>query len=346
MAYCRACGDEHPDDFARCPKTGTAPDVGPCGTTLDHYRIEWFLGGGGMGSVYRARHALLGDCVAIKLLKPEIAERDDALERFVREARAARALRSDHVIETHDCAIAADGTAYLVMELLQGRGLNITLLGEKRLQPARAVRITREVLEGLRVAHAHGVVHRDMKPGNVFLRRTDDGGESATVLDFGTSKMLFEHRTSPLTPAGTTLGTPHYMPPEQIFNPGGVDHRADLYGVGVMLYEMLSGALPFEGATTAEIMMAACGSAPIPLGSRIAGLPPQLLDIVAKAMARYPEDRFQRAEDFAAALAEVSPALAAVVPSEPALPATGDGWGDASAPVPDAQPTLRVDRRA
>lgn len=348
MAYCRACGDDHPEEFVRCPKTGTATTVGPCGGTIDRYEIEWYLGGGGMGSVYRARHKLLGDRVAIKLLKPDIAERDDSLERFVREARAARALRSPHVIETHDCAIAADGTAYLVMELLQGRGLHITLLGEKRLAPARAVRITSQVLEGLRVAHAHGVVHRDMKPGNVFLRRTDDGGESATVLDFGTSKMLSEQRTSPLTPAGTTLGTPHYMPPEQIFNPGGVDHRADLYGVGVMLYEMLSGALPFEGANTGEIMMKACSAPPIALDGRVPTLPPALVACVLKAMARYPEERYQSAEEFIAALSALRAGLAEVVDgeSEAVLPETGDSWSVPDRPAAgEGGDTLRIERR-
>jgi serine/threonine-protein kinase len=339
MAYCRACGDDHPEEFARCPKTGTATTEGPCGTTIDRYEIEWFVGGGGMGNVYRARHTLLGDRVAIKLLRPNIAEREDGLERFVREARAARALRSPHVIETHDCNVAADGTAYLVMELLQGRGLHITLLGEKSLAPARAVRIALEVLEGLRVAHVHGVVHRDMKPGNVFLRRTEEGGESATVLDFGTSKLLFEQRTSPLTPAGTMLGTPQYMAPEQIFDPDNVDHRADLYAVGVMLYEMLSGSLPFEGDTLAELMMAACSGPAVPLRSRVPTLPEALVAVVERAMARLPAARFQRAEDFISALSLLVAGRAAG--EEATLRPSADGWEGAAAPGGE---TIRIER--
>lgn len=302
MAYCRACGDEHPPDFSSCPKLGTSTRDGPCGTTIGHYDIERFIGGGAMGTVYRARRRTDGEVVAVKLLKPGLPDRDDALERFVREADAARVMRSPHVVATYECNIARDGTAYLVMEMLVGRGLQAALSPGVGLAPGRAVRLAMEVLEGLRVAHAHGVVHRDMKPANVFLRETAGGGEQAVVLDFGTSKLLFEQRSSPLTPAGTTLGTPHYMAPEQVFTPALIDHRVDLYGTAVMLYEMLSGALPFEGTTIPEVLMKACSGAPVPLSSRVPSLPDALVAVVAKAMARDAAARYQRAEDFIDAL--------------------------------------------
>ncbi|MBK6530598.1 MAG: serine/threonine protein kinase [Deltaproteobacteria bacterium] len=302
MAYCRACGAEHPADVSSCPALGTSTRDGPCGASIGRYEIERLLGGGGMGTVYRARRQPGGEAVAIKLLKPELPDRDDALERFVREANAASAMRSPHLVQTWECSIAPDGTAYLVMELLEGRGLQAALEAERVLSPARAVALTMEVLEGLRVAHAHGVVHRDMKPGNVFLRRMEGGGEQAVVLDFGTSKLLFEQRSSPLTPAGTTLGTPYYMSPEQVFTPAQIDHRVDLYGTAVMLYQMLSGALPFEGTTIPEVLMKACSGAPVPLRSRVPSLPEALVDVVMKAMARSADARYQRAEDFIDAL--------------------------------------------
>jgi eukaryotic-like serine/threonine-protein kinase len=306
MAYCRACGDEHPQDFASCPRLGTSTRDGPCGAVIERYAIERWIGGGGMGTVYRARRQPDGEVVAIKLLKPELPDRDDALERFVREANAARAMRSPHVVATYECNIAGDGTAYLVMEMLVGRGLHGALAGRQGLAPTRAVSLAMEVLEGLRVAHTHGVVHRDMKPGNVFLRSLADGREQAVVLDFGTSKLLFEQRSSPLTPAGTTLGTPYYMSPEQVFSPALIDHRVDLYGTGVMLYEMLSGALPFEGNTIPEVLMKACSGAPVPLSQRVPALPEELVAVVAKGMARYADDRYQSAEEFIAALAALT----------------------------------------
>ncbi|MDB4931387.1 MAG: Adenylate cyclase [Myxococcaceae bacterium] len=302
MAYCRACGDEHPPEFSHCPRADASTREGPCGGSIGAYDVERFLGGGGMGSVYRATRRADGELVALKLLRAAQPDHDDALERFVREANASRSIRSPHVVATYECGLERDGTAYLAMEMLEGRALHALLAAEGALAPARAVRIATEVLEGLRVAHAHGVVHRDMKPGNVFLRRLSGGGESAVVLDFGTSKLLFEQRSSPLTPAGTTLGTPYYMAPEQVFTPALIDHRVDLYGTAVMLYEMLSGALPFEGTTIPEILMKACSGAPVPLAERAPGLPPALLEVVAKGMSRGADARYQRAEEFMAAL--------------------------------------------
>jgi serine/threonine-protein kinase len=259
-----------------------------------------------MGAVYKARHAMLNQPVAIKLLHAEFARRGDMLERFLREARAAATVGNPHIIRVHDCGATADGRPFIVMELLEGEGLESILRRERRLSPPRAVAIVAQVLDGLEAAHAAGVVHRDMKPANVFVRRTADPAvpEFVTVLDFGISKVT-EPTGGPqqqLTQTGTMIGTPVYMAPEQIMSPKDVDRRVDIYATGVMLYEMLSGRLPYDGANTAEIIVKACTTPPTPLREVAPDLPLPLVAVVEQAMAREPSQRFPTAAAFAEAL--------------------------------------------
>lgn len=301
MAHCAACGESHPDDVTSCPRTGEPVGSGPCGKRIDRYEIEKLLGGGGMGNVYRAKHVMLGQPVAFKLLHRSIASRADMLERFLREARAAASAGSAHIIRMFDCGITPENTAFIAMELLQGSNLQALIEREKRLTPARAVDLTLQVLDGLGVAHAAGVVHRDMKPANVYVTPLDGGREHATVLDFGISKVV-DDGSRPLTQTGMVIGTPVYMAPEQFVSAKDIDLRADLYATGVMLYEMLAGRLPFDGANTAEVMVKACTGDITPLSAVAVGVPAPLIAVVDRALAREKTARYQSAKEFSDAL--------------------------------------------
>lgn len=306
MPHCAACGDDHPEPNSLCPRTGEVMSIGPCGTRIDRYDVERWIGGGGMGAVYLARHTMLQHRVALKLLHPSIAQRGDILERFLREARATASLGSPHIVKVFDCAVTPEGTAFIAMEALDGESLQALIDRERVVPPSRAVAITTQVLDGLSVAHAAGIVHRDMKPGNVFLTPVPGAREErATILDFGISKMRSGSAAS-LTQTGTVMGTPHYMAPEQIWNSKDIDHRADLYAVGVMLYEMVSGRLPFDAGSTAELLVKACTTDPIPLRDLNLPLPPGLVAAVDRAMARDLGRRFATARDFADALREAA----------------------------------------
>lgn len=318
MPRCAACGDEHPLETTVCPRTGETPSQGPCGTRIDRYQVERFIGGGGMGAVYVARHTMLQHPVALKLLHPAIAQRGDILERFLREARATASLGNRHIVRVHDCAVTPEGTAFIAMERLEGESVQGLLDREKRLEPGRAMEITGQILDGLAEAHAAGIVHRDMKPGNVFLTPTRNG-DHVTILDFGISKIR-SSEVAALTQTGSMMGTPHYMAPEQIWNAKEIDHRADLYAVGVMLYEMLTGRLPYEARNDAELLVKACTTDPIPLRELGTNLPASLVQVVDRAMLRDPGQRFQSATEFADALRAIL--RAASPPTMPPAPPT------------------------
>ena len=305
MTSCTACGDAHPADNTACPRTGQSLLGGPCGTRIARYEVERLLGDGGMGAVYRARHVMLNQPVAVKLLHPEFARRGDMIERFLREARAAAAIGNPHIIRVHDCDVTADGRPFLVMELLDGEGLDALLRRERRLPPQRAVALAQQMLDGLGAAHAAGIIHRDMKPANVFVRQTPDPAvpEFVTVLDFGISKIADPSGSQQnITQTGAVIGTPIYMAPEQIMSPKEVDRRVDIYATGVMVYEMLSGRLPYEGSNTAELIVKACTVPPTPLRDVAPDLPAAIVDVVDRAMAREPSARWQSAAEFADAL--------------------------------------------
>ena len=317
MPHCAACGDDHPDAQSLCPRTGEVMTIGPCGTRIDRYDIERWIGGGGMGAVYLARHTMLQHRVALKLLHPSIAQRGDILERFLREARATASLGSPHIVKVFDCAVTPEGTAFIAMEALDGESLQGLIDRERVVPPPRAVAIITQVLDGLAVAHTAGIVHRDMKPGNVFLTPVPGAREErATILDFGISKMRSGSAAS-LTQTGTVMGTPHYMAPEQIWNSKDIDHRADIYAVGVMLYEMVSGRLPFEAGSTAELLVKACTTDPIPLRDLNLPLPPLLVAAVDRAMTRDLPRRFATARDFADALRDAGAPVSRVTVPQP-----------------------------
>ena len=273
--------------------------------TIDRYTVEAELGSGGFGAVYRARHVVLGRAVALKVLHPQRATDTDVLQRFLREARAVAQLGSPHIVQVLDADMSADGRAFIAMELLEGEDLAHRLQRGGRIPTHEVLRLGREVLAALTVAHAQGVIHRDLKPGNVFLARGPGGEISAKVLDFGISKVRTEAPGDELTRTGTMLGTPHYMAPEQFRSSKDVDARADLHSLGVLLYEALAGKLPFEGTTLHQLIAAKLTDAPPPLAQIAPAVPHAVAEVVMRALETEPDRRHASAAAMDAALASV-----------------------------------------
>src|SRR5689334_15195696 len=217
------------------------------------YRLIRLIGDGGMGSVFEARHEYLGTVVALKFLHSELASRPGLVARFLREARLSASIKSEHIARVTDVDQASDGAAYLVMELLEGQSLRALLDREGRLPPKVALDYTLQMLDGLDAAHAIGVVHRDLKPDNVFIVNTAKG-PLVKLLDFGIAKLRSSKEfQGGLTRPGVMMGTPEYMAPEQAYAADSVDVRADVYSVGAILYEMLAGTRPAQGDDPLEI---------------------------------------------------------------------------------------------
>ncbi|HVI01899.1 MAG TPA: serine/threonine-protein kinase, partial [Enhygromyxa sp.] len=246
------------------------------GRTLDdHYRLDKLLGAGGMGAVYKARHITLARDVAIKILHPDIGGDPSISKRFDREAQSASRLDHPNCVRVSDFGTTADGIKYLVMELLEGQELTARL--GQPWAPDAALALLEQVLAGLEHAHACGIVHRDLKPENVFLTRDAMGNEVAKIVDFGIAKLLdADGATEVLTRAGMVFGTPRYMSPEQAAG-GKVDERSDLYAVGVLAHELLSGKVPFESEDLAAILRMQIMAPPPPLP---AGTPGPVVEFV------------------------------------------------------------------
>ncbi len=277
----------------------------PEGTALDDkYRVVRHLSSGGMGAVYEVEHRGLGKRLAAKLLKPELARRADLLERFRREARAASAIGHEHIIEVTDLGQTAHKVPFLVMELLSGQTLAALCRAERRLEPARAVHIARQILSALAAAHARGIVHRDLKPENVFLIQRGGDADFVKLLDFGIVKLLDDVDAPELTRAGQVVGTPTYMAPEQARGEKDVDGRADLYGVGAILYRMVTGQRPYTAPNFNALLFAiAQGQLQRPRTLE-PGVSPHLEAAILRAMAIDPRARFQTAGELDEALDE------------------------------------------
>jgi serine/threonine-protein kinase len=274
------------------PEPATAPDPW-IGRVLDgKYRVDSILGAGGMGSVYRVEHLRLGKVMALKVVSARVGP--DAADRFEREAKVGGRIGHPNCVAVSDFGTSDDGSFYLVMELLQGESLGEVLDREGRLPWRRALAITRHVLRGLGHAHEHGVVHRDIKPDNVFLARHDDDPEFAKVLDFGIAKLVGESGTT-ITQAGITVGTPAYLSPEQAFG-GELDGRSDLYSLSIVLYEMLDGRTPF-GDRDMVAMLTAHAVAEVPAMAD-AAIPPAVEALVRAGLAKQPADRIPTAAEY------------------------------------------------
>ena len=279
---------------------------GLVGTRVDRYQIERLLGAGGFGSVYRAKHIHTDAIVALKLLKRSLGADQQMLERFLREARAAASVGSEHIVRVMDAGLAADGQAFLALEFLDGLDLKELVAQEGPLPHLRLVMIVLQALEALEAAHAKGIVHRDMKPANLFVvRRRDERGierDFAKLLDFGISKMHGDAGTSGLTMTGVAMGTPSYMAPEQFFDARSVDARADVYSVSAMLYELLSGKLPFDAESYAHLIVKVRTEQAAPLNQLAPAVPLPLAQVVMVGLAKEPGQRWQSAREFADAL--------------------------------------------
>ena len=305
----------------------------PVGQVLaQRYRVLDRLGSGGMAIVYRARHETLRTTVAVKVLKKRLAADRVSVTRFHREAMAAASVGNPHIVHIIDYGFTATGDAFIVMEYLEGQSLRQLIRGEGPLAIGRAVSICRQTLRGLDAAHGQGIVHRDLKGDNVFI--TCQGGRDfVKLLDFGISKVAYtedgEHSTG-LTSTGVVMGTPQYISPEQASGLDEVDHRADIYALGAILYEMLTGQLPFEGRAPLEILMKHVQEIPVAPGKRRPdlGIPPELDRVVLKALQKDPADRYATAAEMQAALPEAT-----------ALPG-----GFASGPLPSAAAAARRGR--
>lgn len=306
MRVCPHCRAEHPVQWAHCPISGEGLRAeSSIGRTLaERYRIMGVLGEGGMGTVFRAEHLASGRRVALKQLRPEQSFDSTAVERFQREARAATATGHENVVKVLDVGFDELGAPFIVMELLAGVTLAERLTDQGRVSVNETVEIACQILAGLDAVHAQKIVHRDLKPGNIFL--TPRG---LKILDFGISKFHAGELTeeTAITRTGATMGTPHYMSPEQARGARAIDHRADLYALGVILHEALSGKRPYA-TSNYHALLREIISGKRPRLDRSLGVPHAVADVVHRAMQADPGDRFQSAKEMRDALQTYRPA--------------------------------------
>ena len=262
------------------------------GTHVGPYRIVGQLGGGGMGMVYRAVHTLLDRPAAIKVLRPELGNHVMAIDRFRTEARATTAIRHPGIVEIYDYGHTSTGNAYIAMELLEGRTLAARLADHAPLSVFEAMTLVRRIAAPLTVAHERGVVHRDLKPDNVFLVRDHEGGaiDQVKILDFGIAK-LENTAVANRTTIGLVLGTPAYMSPEQCRGSSECDHRTDLYALGCILFELLTGQPPYGNGLSSGELLAAHLQSPVPDVTRFATIPSEIARLVTRLLAKRPDDR-------------------------------------------------------
>jgi serine/threonine-protein kinase len=306
MKFCPACSSKFDDNVSFCPTDGEVLEEDPhslVGSVLDaQYQIEALLGRGGMGAVYRARHILLGDRVAIKMLPPEMRSNTEWLRRFQREGQAARRFRHPNAVTVYDLRTSSDGMIYLVMEYVEGTTLDAELKKRGRFSPGEALATLRPVISVLDAAHAMGVVHRDLKPENIMIGKAATGGEPIVkLLDLGIAKLrevagAEKTGNTNLTVAGQMLGTPYYMSPEQwgeLSHDGSseIDGRADVYSLGILMYEIIAGRRPFTGVTMLELRKQHVSEKPKPLHDVAPDVPVDFSNAIARALAK---DRGER----------------------------------------------------
>lgn len=314
MLHCPKCGRQFPPTTENCPvdnsplkadstSAGEVANDPLIGHTLDDkYRLEERLGIGGMGTVYRARHLLIDRGVAVKVLNSRFVEDEAAQVRFRREAKAAGRLQHANAVAVTDFGQTSDGYVYIVMELLTGRTLRDVLAKEAPLDPARAVALMLQTSAAVAAAHEAGIIHRDLKPANIFIVQSSEVPAVVKVLDFGIAKLAADsleddEESKTLTLVGAMIGTPRYMSPEQC---DGVEltPAADVYSLGVILYEMLTGVVPFSGSSPLAIAMKHANEPPRRPSEFAGGIPLALEEVVLHALEKDPGDRPANAAEF------------------------------------------------
>jgi eukaryotic-like serine/threonine-protein kinase len=276
-------------------------------TLAGKYLVERLIKRGGMGAVYQGKHVLMDKRVAIKVLRPALAVDDDVVARFSREAKAASRISHPHAVSVTDFGESENGIVFLVMEYLEGRTLKEIIRSEGAMPLTRVVEIIRQVTGALDAAHGQGVVHRDLKSDNIMVSQTN-GGDWAKVLDFGIAKIQQPEgvRDNDITAANLVIGTPQYMSPEQCSQTQPLDARSDIYSLGVIVYEMLAGRVPFTGESATMIMMQHVQDAPPSVLATRPDLPPAVDGVITRALAKVPGERFQTAGELFAVLASAA----------------------------------------
>lgn len=362
---CPTCGTSFPNDTAFCGNDGAitveelpAGETDPrLGQTLGTYIVVARVADGAMGRVYEGRHTETKARVAIKVLHPEVAQDQVAVERFKREADTARELAHPHVVQMIDFGQTPDGSYFMTMEYLEGEELGQVLRRDGKLPPERTVRIISQMATALGHAHSFGVIHRDLKPDNVFLVRSPEG-DVVRILDFGSVKLQMEMGPK-LTAFGTTLGSPYYMSPEQAMGKQDVDQRTDVFACAAILYEMLTGKVGFDAPNVAQILVKIMNSQPTPPSQLGLGVPAALDDVVEKGLRKDKLKRYGSVQELADAAvlayglqggatewatrpaSEIAQALSGATPAAPkpfgvasiAPPPTAKGGRGQNAPV-------------
>jgi serine/threonine-protein kinase len=316
MKACPKCGKRFLGNEEFCPSDGQTLaeldekklDDPLVGTTIDgRYQVDKKLGEGGMGVVYLARHAVIGSKCALKVLRGELSGEGEVSERFIQEARAAAAIGNEHIIQITDFGQLPDGAAYFVMEFLDGKALHDIIQDTTKIDSARTLHIVTQCCEALAAAHSSDIVHRDLKPDNIFLVRKGGSDDFVKILDFGIAKVQSSESGKRLTKTGMIFGTPQYMSPEQAAG-SGVDARTDIYSLGIIMYEMLCGHVPFEADTFMGVLTKHLYEEPIPPRRLVPpiDMPHNLEAILLKAIAKKPDKRYQSMGEFAQDLRAVA----------------------------------------
>jgi serine/threonine-protein kinase len=317
------------------------------------YRIERMLGAGGMGIVVAATHLKLEQRVAIKFLHPEMLKHPEIVERFLREARAASRIEGDHVARVIDVDTLDDGVPFLVMEYLDGRDLSGVRKAGYPLPSHEAVGYVLQACAAVAEAHHMGIIHRDLKPANIFLAQRRDGSTRVKVLDFGISKLVGAPGEASVTRTSAVMGSAEYMSPEQMVASRDVDPRADIWALGVVLYELCTARVPFQGDSITHMAVLVMTTEPLPAITLVPAIPPGLDAIIRRCLEKDRERRFSSVPELMSALApfaqassarpmlSIQPSVASPARSRPTVPFT-DGTGVAVAPFPADAPGTMV----
>ncbi len=300
MAICPSCLTKQPDGIGTCPEDGTAlvpeetfanvdKDLAP-GDLVGEFRIEAKIGEGGFGAVYRAVHPVIGKAAAVKVLGRQFSANAAMVSRFIAEASAVNKIRHRNIIDVFSFGALSDGRQYYIMELLDGMPFDRYLDERQRLTLPQAMPILRGIARALDAAHGKGILHRDLKPENVFLVFDEDGRVEPKLLDFGLVKLMSDASGSHRTKTGTPMGTPYYMSPEQCRGLD-VDRRTDVYAFGAMIFQVLTGELPFTGSSSMDVLVKHMTEPPPHASARCPEVPRELDAVLEKMMAKEPKDR-------------------------------------------------------